>query len=78
MQFYLSLSFIGVQNVENLKSVQFCTDFIFCTFPACDTANLGSAVTQWYSACLETEGLRVRASPAALPCVLQQATLILA
>ena len=32
----------------------------------------GSAVTQWQSALLETEGPRFRASPASLSCVLEQ------
>ena len=39
---------------------------------------LGSAMAQWKSAWLETEGLLVRASPASLRCVLEQDTLILA
>ena len=37
--------------------------------------NHRSTVIQWYSACLEIEGLRVRASPEALRCVLEQDTL---
>ena len=38
----------------------------------------GSAVAQWYSACLIIEGLHVRASQASVHCVLEQDTLILA
>ena len=38
----------------------------------------GSAVAQWKSAWLETEGPRVRASPASLRCVIEQDTFILA
>ena len=38
----------------------------------------GSAVAQWYSAGLETEGPRVRASSASLRCVLEQDTFIIA
>ena len=49
--------------------------FYICSgFMAAD----GSAVAQWYSAGLETEGPRVRASSASLRCVLEQDTFIIA
>ena len=38
----------------------------------------GSTLAQWWSAWLETEGPRVRASPESLSCVLEQDTFILA